>query len=199
MIVTIVDRTCYVYRQDTDPVFRPNRCRSSWSQPGWYGAESRLLHHVLRILNARGYGLIKRRMWRDSHMVGTEHTQYLRSRQLRSTPSLCIYHADHAVEIAAESFNELGRVVLRVEYGLTVGDDGEASQAHVQASEAAHPIYEVSWDAPADLESGVMTSGPERYRHYRGFTDRDTAEAWLRSCPGESAKLIDRRTGDRLG
>lgn len=198
MIVTIVDRTCYVYRQPGDPVFRPNRSRSSWSPPGWYGAESRLLHHVRLILNIRRYDLIKKRMWKDSHLFGTEHTQYLRSRQLRGTPSLCVYHADHAVEIAAESFNVLGRVELAVEFGLTEGDDGVASQAHVQVIEAAHSVYEVSWDAPAELESGVMTSGPERYRHYRGFTSRDEAEAWLRSCPGEYPKLIDRRTGERL-
>jgi hypothetical protein len=59
MIVTIVDRTCYVYREDNDPVFPPNNSKSCWSPPGWYGAESRLLHHVKLILNQRGYDLIK--------------------------------------------------------------------------------------------------------------------------------------------
>jgi hypothetical protein len=198
MIVSIVGHSCYVYHQPGDPTYRPNRSRSSWSPPGWYAAESRLLHHVLRTLNARGYDLIKRRMWRDGHMVGMEHTQYLRSRNVRDEPSLCIYHADHAVEIAAEVFNKLGRVELAVEYGLTEEDDGTASQAHVQMIEAAHPVYEVAWDALADLESGVMTSAPERYRHYKGFTDRSQALAWLRSCPGEYPRLIDRRTGERL-
>jgi hypothetical protein len=201
MIVSIVGRSCYVYRQDTDPAYRPNRCRSSWSPPGWYGAESRLLHHVLRALNARGYDLIKRRMWRDGHMVGTEHTQYLRSRHVSGTPSLCLYHADHAVEIAAESFNVLGRVVLRVEYGLAEEGDGpqtSASMALVRDIEAARPVYEVSWDAPADLDGGVMTSRPERYRHYRGFGDLAEARAFLRGEPGESPRLIDRHTGERL-
>jgi hypothetical protein len=201
MIVTIVDRTCYVYRQHGDPIFRPNRSGSSWSPPGWYGAESRLLHHVLRILNARGYDLIKKQMWRDGHMVGTEHTQYLRSRNVRGKLSLCIYHADHAVEIAAESFNVLGRIELAAEYGLAEEGDGPqtaASMALVRDIEAAHPVYEVSWDAHADLESAVMTSAPERYRHYKGFTDRSQAEAWLRSCPGEYLRIIDRRTGERL-
>jgi hypothetical protein len=198
MIVTIVDRTCYVYRQHGDPVFCPNRSGSSWSPPGWYGAESRLLYRVKLILNARGYDLIKKRMWRDGHMVGTEHTQYLRSRRVRGKPSICVYHANHAVEIAAESFNKLGRVELAVEYGLTEEDDGAASREHVQTIEATHPCFEVSWDAPADLEGGVMTSGPERYRHYKGFTDRSQALAWLRSCPGEYTRIIDRRTGERL-
>ena len=148
MIVRIVGQTCYVYKQDSDPVFRPTSGGSSWSPPGWYGAESRLLHHVLRTLNARGYDLIKKRMWQDGHMVGTEHTQYLRSRDIRRKPSICIYHADHAVEIAAELFNKVGMVELAVEYGLTEEDDGAASREHVQAIEATHPCFEVSWDAP---------------------------------------------------
>lgn len=198
MIVTIVGSSCYVYREDGDPVFRPNTSKSCWSPPGWYGAESRLLHHVKLILNQRSYGLIKKRMWRDGHLFGTEHNQYLRSRVITGTPSLCVYHADHAIEIAAEVFNKLGRVELAVAYGLVEGDDGSASQAHVQAIEAAYPCYEVSWDAPADLDSGVITSGPGRYRHYRAFTDRDEAEAWLRSCPGEYPKLINRRSDERL-
>jgi hypothetical protein len=198
MIVTIVDRTCHLYRQPGDPVFRPNRSGSSWSPPGWYGAESRLLHQVKLILNRRGYDLIKKRMWKDGHLFGTEHTQYLRSRVIKSTPSICIYHADHAIEIAAEVFNKLGRVELAVEYGLTEEDDGAASRDHVEAIESAYPCFEVSWDAPADPESGVMTSGPEKYRHYKGFTDRSTALAWLRSFPGEHPRIIDRRTGERL-
>lgn len=201
MIVAIVGHVCYVYREDGDLAFRPNRSRSSWSGPGWYGAESRLLHHVRLVLDRRGYGLVKERMWRDGHMVGTEHTQYLRSRDSGGMPSLCVYHADHAVEIAAELFNEVGRVELAVEYGLTEEGDGPATAAsreHVRAIEARHPCYEVSWDTPAELQSGVMTSGEGRYRHYKGFTDRTQAVAWLRSCPGEYARLIDRRTGECL-
>jgi hypothetical protein len=143
MIVRIVDRTCYVYRQPGDPIFRPNRSGSSWSAPGWYGAESRMLHHVLRILNARGYDLIKKWMWKDGHLFGTEYTQYLRRRHVRGMPSLCVYHADHAVEIAAELFNKLGRIELAVEYGLAEQGDGPqttASMANVRDIEATHPV-----------------------------------------------------------
>jgi hypothetical protein len=46
VIVTIGNCTCYVYRQPGDPVFRLNRTGSSWSPPGWYGAEPRLFHRV---------------------------------------------------------------------------------------------------------------------------------------------------------
>jgi hypothetical protein len=201
MIVTIVDRTCYVYRQPGDPVFRSNRSCSSWSPPGWYGAESRLLHHVKLILNARGYDLIKKRMWKDGHLFGTGHTQYLPSRRVRGTPSLCVYHADHALEIAAESFNKLGRVELAVEYGLAEEGDGPqtaASMALVHDIEAAHPVYEVSWDAPSNLDSSIITSGPERYRHYRGLSDASEAQVFLLTLPGEYPRLIDRRNDERL-
>ena len=129
MIVSIIGRSCYVYKQDSDPVFRPTSGDSSWSAPGWYGAESRLLHHVQKILNQRGYDLIKKRMWKDGHMFGTEHTQYLRSRDLRGAQSLCIYHANQAIEIAAELFNKIGMVELAVEYGLTEEGDGPATTA----------------------------------------------------------------------
>jgi hypothetical protein len=70
--------------------------------------------------------------------------------------------------------------------------------ALVRQIETACPVYEVSWGAPADLESGVVTSGPERYRHYKGFTDLSVAQALLLTMPGEYPRLIDRRTGKRL-
>jgi hypothetical protein len=95
----------------------------------------------------------------------------------------------------------LGRVALAVEYGLAEEGDGPqtiASMAIVRDIEAARPVYEVSWDAPSNVDSGIITSGPERYRHYRGFKDRGEAEAWLRSCPGEYPRIIDRRTRERL-
>jgi len=106
---SIVGDACYAHREPGDPVFRPNRSRNSWSPPGWYAAESRLLYNILKVLNGRGYDLLKKRMWRDGHMFGSDHTQYLRSRNLKAVPSMYIYHANQATEIAAESFNVLVR------------------------------------------------------------------------------------------
>jgi hypothetical protein len=103
MIASIVGTSCYAYREPGDPVFRPNRSKHSWSPPGWYRAESRLLHNLKKILDGRGYDLLKKRMWKDAHMFGGEQTQYLRSRKLKAIPSLYIYHADYALEVAAES------------------------------------------------------------------------------------------------
>lgn len=196
LIVSIVGTACYVYRQPSDPVFRPNRSRYSWSPPGWYAAESRLLHHVQKILNRRGYGLIRKRMWRDGHMFGSDQSQYIRSRDIRIVPSLYIYHADYALEVAAESFNVLGRVELDVTYGAGREDDLDferASREWVQGREVAQPCYEVSWDEEATIDSHTRTR-----RLHRGFTDLEEARAFVETEPGEYCRLIDQRTGDRV-
>ena len=196
MIVSIVDARCYVYRQPGDPVLRPNRSRNSWSPPGWYAAESRLLYKVQQILDRRGYGLLKKRMWRDGHLFGTEHTQYLRSRNLKTVPSLYVYHADAALEVAAEYYNVLGRAVLDVVYGAGREDDPEFERAcreWVRRREAAHPCYEVSWEAEATIDGHAAAR-----RLYRAFTDPDAAMAFIEGDPGEACRLIDRRTGEAL-
>ncbi len=201
MIVSIIGRTSYVYRQDSDPVFRPTNGYSSWSAPGWYGAESRLLYHVQKTLNQRGYDLLKKRMWKDGHMFGTDQSQYIRSRDPRGAQSLCIYHANQAIEIAAELFNKIGLVELAVEYGLTEDNDGPGTTAtrdFVKGIEATRPCYEVSWDAPAVLDSAIMTTGSGRYRHYKGFTDLTEATAFYNTDPGEYPRLINRLTGERI-
>ena len=195
MLVSIVGCSCYVYRQPGDPVFRPNRSRKSWSSPGWYAAESRLLHHIQKILNLRGYNLLKKRMWRDDHMFGCEHSQYLRSRVLKSIPSMYLYHADYALEVAAESFNTLGRVELEVTYGAGREDDRnfeiECSE-WVASKEAAFSCYQVSWEAEA-----IIDGHNAKRRIYRGFTSLDNATDFLATDPGEYCRLIDRRTGER--
>ena len=144
MIVSIVGCSCYVYREPGDPVFRPNRSKYSWSPPGWYGAESHLLYNVLKTLNRRGYDLIKKRMWRDGHMFGGEHTQYLRSRNMKGVPSLYVYHADYALEIATESYNVLGRARFDVVYGAGREDDTDFEREcreWVRRKEAEYPCF----------------------------------------------------------
>jgi hypothetical protein len=195
LIVSIVGSSCFVYREPGDPQFRPNKSKSSWSPPGWYGAESRLLYNVQKILNSRGYGLCKRRMWKDGHMFGSDHSLYLRSRDIKKTPSLYVYHANQATEISAESFG-LGRVELDVVYGAGWTDDRcfeNQTREWVAKVETEHPCYEVSWEAEA------MIDGHNAIRRlYRGFRDPDEARAFLATDPGDSCRLIDRRTGERL-
>ena len=190
MIVSIVGCSCYVYREPGDPVFRPNRSRNSWSPPGWYGAESRLLHNLQKILNGRGYGLLKKRMWRDGHMFGSDHTQYLRSRNLKAIPSLYIYHSGYALEVAAESYNVLGRARFDVVYGAGRQDDPDFEREcreWVRRKEAEYPCFQVSWKAEAIIDECKAVR-----RRYRAFTHLDEARAFLESDPGESCRVIDR-------
>ncbi len=196
MVVTIAGNSCYVYREPGDPIFRPKRSKSSWSAPGWYGAESRLLYGVQKILNGRGYDLLKKRMWKDGHMFGTDCSQYLRSRSLKNVPSIYIYHANAALEIAAESFNVLGRVELDVVYGAGREDDPEferVCRGWVRQRETAQPCYEVSWEAEATIDSFTSIR-----RLYRGFTDLDQAKAYFETQPGDLSRLIDRHTGESV-
>ena len=193
MIVSIVGCSCYVYPEPGDPVFRPNRSRHSWSPPGWYAAESRLLYNVLKTLNRRGYGLIKKRMWRDEHMFGGDHTQYLRSRNMKGVPSLYVYHANYALEVAAESYNVLGRAVLDVVYGAGREEDHEFERAcrdWVARREDGHPCYEVSWKGVATIDGHTTCR-----RLYRGFTHLGSAMAFSESDPGEECRLIELHTG----
>jgi hypothetical protein len=194
MIVSIVDSYCYVYREPADAKFLPNRSRSSWSAPGCYAAESRLLYNVQKILNGRGYDLLKKRMWRDGHMFGCEHSQYLRTRNFKGVPSLYVYHADYALEVAAESYNVLGRVRLDVVYGAGRENDPEFEQEcreWVCQREATHACFQVSWQGEATIDGHTACR-----RLNRGFTDLGSAKALVESDPGEACRLIDRRTGE---
>lgn len=96
---------CEVIREPGDPVFSGNRNAAG---------ESRLLYHLKQVLNKRGLDLIKKRMWRDGHLV-SDMQQYLRTRSPRSTkPHICIYNEALAIRGADEDFRKDGRVTLRV-------------------------------------------------------------------------------------
>ena len=50
--------------------------------PKFY-SDSVMMHHMKIELNRQGYDLIKKRMWKDGHLVD-EGQQYLRSRNVRT-------------------------------------------------------------------------------------------------------------------
>ena len=155
-----------------------------------------MLYNVQKILNQRSYGLCKKRLCLDGYMFGSEHSQYLRSRAIKRSPSLYIYHADPALEVAAESWNVLGRVELEVMYGAgwTDGRNFEnETREWVIETEAAHPCHEVSWEAEATIDGHYAVR-----RLYRGFTSLEDARAFRLSDPGDSCRLIDRRTGEGM-
>jgi hypothetical protein len=75
--------------------------------------ESRLLYHIKKILNARGYDLIKKHMAKDGHLV-SDMQQYLRTRKPTGNPNkdVYIYNGMWQIEGAEVEFNEKGRVTL---------------------------------------------------------------------------------------
>lgn len=113
MKVEIRDNTCIVTREPGDPHFR----NGGYAQGN--GGESRLLYHVKNILNAQGFDLIKKRAWRDGHLVD-DRQQYLRTRKPTGDPAKDIYiwNGSWAVNGADKYFNEDGKVTLLVEHGI---------------------------------------------------------------------------------
>jgi len=70
MKVTLEGRAVVVKREDGDPDFY---------------SDSILLLHVKRTLNSMGFDFIKKRMWKDGHLVDEEQ-QYLRERKMAGSP-----------------------------------------------------------------------------------------------------------------
>lgn len=85
---------------------------------GWiktYGGDpsSTLLYNIKKILNKRGYNLIKKRMSKDGHLT-SEEKQYLVTRNKRGQ-NFCIYDSQYDIRDAREDFNIEGKVVLSIE------------------------------------------------------------------------------------
>ena len=105
MKVKIEGLHCIVTKEPGDPVFRNS---------GWASAESTFLYHVKKALIAQGHDVIKKRMWKDGHMMD-ERQQYIRTRSRRSPkPHLYIWNDSWAVYDAGREFNYAGEVVLAV-------------------------------------------------------------------------------------
>ena len=113
MKVKIEGLHCIVTKEPGDPVFRNSE---------WASAESTFLHHVKKELIAKGHDVIKKRMWKDGHLMGDEQ-QYIRTRSHRSPkPHLYIWNSTWAVHDAGMEFNEHGKTVLKVEFDVFLGD-----------------------------------------------------------------------------
>ena len=83
------------------------------------GGESRLLFATKTILNQQGYELIKKRMWKDGHLVD-ELQQYLRTKK-GVTPAFAIWNDRWAIEGAEVDYNA-GKATL----ALTVTKEVQA-------------------------------------------------------------------------
>lgn len=109
--------------------------------PKFYGVvnaagESRLLYHVKKTLNERGYDLIKKRMWKDGHLVD-DRQQYLRTRSHTSdTPHIYIWNDRWMIVGAEEDYNEKGKTRLHVY--LNIYDKQPDCAEKIQKLEEAH-------------------------------------------------------------
>jgi hypothetical protein len=90
-----------VTKEKGDPIFR---------NTGWSDAESTFLYHVKKELESRGYDCIKKRMWKDGHMVD-DTQQYIRDRS--PDYKWCIYNDCWTVHDAGMEFNEHGVTYLK--------------------------------------------------------------------------------------
>ena len=90
-----------VTKQKGDPHF---------NSTNWGLAESTFLYHVKQELIKQGIDCIKKRMWKDGHLVD-DNQQYIRDRKCK----WYIWNGSWAIWDAGEHFNENGIVHLRYE------------------------------------------------------------------------------------
>jgi hypothetical protein len=109
MQLKLQEKTLTVIREKGDPSYPPMR-PGSWGSP-----DSRLLYHIKQKLNAQGFNLIKKRMWKDGHLVDSDQL-YLRTRNRHSPkPHICIWNSSYAIYDAARELMENGEITLSVE------------------------------------------------------------------------------------
>lgn len=120
----IDNRTCTVHRDGGPKVYR----------------DSTLLHQVKQELIAQGYSVIKKRAAKDGHLVDDD-LHYIRARD----HTWAMWHADHQIESACESYNQEGKVTLVLE-GVPV--QGELKSKLLDALEAKidHEHGPFDWD-----------------------------------------------------
>ncbi len=96
-------KTLTVVREPGDPKFYGNANAAG---------ESKFLHWLKGILNSEGRDLIKKRMYKDGHMVD-DMQQYLRSRKITNGEIYALYNNHWAISGLNEDFNK-GSAVLTI-------------------------------------------------------------------------------------
>lgn len=81
--------------------------------------ESRLLHQLKKhLILTYGLELIKKRMWKDGHMVDQEQ-QYIRTTHWKSkAPHICIYNPNYALYDAGQQFRQAKIIELRIAHDI---------------------------------------------------------------------------------
>ena len=78
-------------------------------------SESLLLYRVKQELIKQGYDVIKKRMWKDGHLVDDTQS-YIRSRK-DNKDSFAIWDTSYAIRFTYEDYNKDGELELTVERG----------------------------------------------------------------------------------
>jgi hypothetical protein len=86
--------------------------------------ESNLLYAIKKKLNSQGYDLIKKRMWKDGHLVD-DMQQYLRTRKATGDPAKDIYivNGQWAIQGAEINYNA-GSCCLNLHTDIFAGGGG---------------------------------------------------------------------------
>lgn len=87
-----------IRRDDNDP--RPSN-------------ESHLLYQIKRELQKQGFDVIKKRMWKDGHMV-SDFCQYIRSRNVKAPDAFMLWDSEYAVRDLAQDYRKRGFVTLTI-------------------------------------------------------------------------------------
>jgi len=98
-----------VIREPGDPApFNPIEARG----------ESTLLHHIKKKLNAAGFDLIKKRAWKDGHLLD-ERQQYLRTRNHKSPgPHVFLINPVWAIKGLDEEWRQDGMCTLEIYFNI---------------------------------------------------------------------------------
>ena len=73
-------------------------------------SESTLLHKIKLELIEQGHDVIKKRMWKDGHMMGDESSQYIRERNWK----WCAFDNDYVLRLSYKDYNA-GKLILAIE------------------------------------------------------------------------------------
>ena len=98
VVLNFMDNKCVVTKEPDD---------KKYSRSGYTPAESTFLYHVKKELLEQGFDVIKKRMWKDGHMVD-DTQQYIRTHNTKQNEYFCVFNNYYAIFDAGERFNEMG-------------------------------------------------------------------------------------------
>jgi len=79
----------------------------------YFKNESHLLYHVKNLLNKNGFDLIKKRMWKDGHLV-SDTQQYLRERKPKKKKCMIVMDYHYSIRSSSELLNKNGQVEFAI-------------------------------------------------------------------------------------